>query len=74
MAVAADTIWNRILMLWVAILLIEGTANIFVFTYFTTTTWVSFKIFGLLTISLIGMGVTIYLLNKYGKIREPKNT
>jgi intracellular septation protein len=39
--------------MWVAFFLVMGAANIVVFRYFDEATWVNFKLFGMLGLTLV---------------------
>jgi intracellular septation protein len=45
--------WRRLNAMWVAFFLVMGAANIVVFRYFDEATWVNFKLFGMLGLTLI---------------------
>lgn len=44
--------WRRLNAMWVAFFLAMGAANIFVFRHFDEATWVNFKLFGMLGLTL----------------------
>ncbi len=50
-----DADWHRLNMMWVAFFLVSGAANIFVAYNFSEATWVNFKLFGLLGMTVIFM-------------------
>jgi intracellular septation protein len=45
--------WRRLNAMWVAFFLVMGAANIVVFRYFDEATWVNFKLFGMLGLTLV---------------------
>lgn len=45
-------LWRRLNQMWVAYFLLIGTANLAVFHYFDEATWVNFKLFGMLGLTL----------------------
>ncbi|MBF0582788.1 MAG: septation protein A [Magnetococcales bacterium] len=47
------TIWNRLSLAWIGFFLLSGAANLFVAYHFDEATWVSFKLFGLLGMTLL---------------------
>jgi len=55
--VLADKDWRNLNLMWVAFFLVSGTANIIVAYTFDEATWVNFKLFGLL-----GLTVVFFLL------------
>jgi intracellular septation protein len=48
----AATAWRRLNWMWVAFFLLMGAANLAVFHYFDEATWVNFKLFGMLGLTL----------------------
>jgi intracellular septation protein len=44
--------WKRLNLMWVAFFVVMGAVNIAVFTYFDEATWVNFKLFGMLGLTL----------------------
>jgi intracellular septation protein len=54
--------WERLLWSWVGFLVFVGVLNIWVAYHFSTDTWVSFKLFGLMGITLVfTLGVGVWL-------------
>lgn len=47
-----DAVWDRLLVLWVGFFIVLGALNLLVAFNFPTDTWVSFKLFGLMGITL----------------------
>lgn len=57
-----STIWRRLNLLWTLFFITLGFANLFVVYTFDTETWVNFKLFGLLGLTvLFAIGQSIYL-------------
>lgn len=55
-------VWRRLNMLWTLFFMALGFANLFVVYTFDTETWVNFKLFGLLGLTvLFAVGQSIYL-------------
>ncbi len=46
-------LWRRLNLMWVAFFLLMGAANLAVFHYFDEATWVNFKLFGMLGLTLV---------------------
>ncbi|MBF0162243.1 MAG: septation protein A, partial [Magnetococcales bacterium] len=46
-------VWNRLSMAWIGFFLVSGVANLLVVYNFDEATWVSFKLFGLLGMTII---------------------
>src|SRR5829696_8996934 len=45
-------LWNRLNLMWVGFFILEGALNIYVASHFSEATWVNFKMFGLMGITL----------------------
>jgi intracellular septation protein len=57
-----DPVWARLNLSWVAFFLVLGLANLYVVYHFDTETWVNFKLFGLLGLTLaFVLGQGLYL-------------
>ncbi len=57
-----SSIWRRLNLMWVAFFLTLGVVNLFVAYSFDTETWVNFKLFGLLGLTLLfAVGQSLYL-------------
>ncbi len=55
-------IWKTLNLCWVAFFVFMGALNIYVVYHFSTNTWVDFKLFGTLILTLIfGVGQALYL-------------
>jgi intracellular septation protein len=48
-----DASWRRLNFMWVAFFLVAGTLNIFVAYRYDEATWVNFKLFGLMGLTLV---------------------
>jgi intracellular septation protein len=48
----SPALWNRLNAMWVAFFVFEGALNIYVAKHYSEATWVSFKLFGLMGITL----------------------
>lgn len=46
-------IWKIVTNMWAAFFVFSGTANLFVFTQFSEATWVAFKLYGQLGLTLV---------------------
>jgi len=49
----APALWRRLNLMWVAFFLFIGATNIVVFSYFDEATWVNFKFFGTLGLTIV---------------------
>ncbi len=58
-----DAVWMRLNLGWVGFFFVSGLANLYVFTHFSEPFWVNFKLFGLMGMALVFMGLqTAYLV------------
>ena len=48
----SPALWNRLNLMWVVFFLFEGALNIYVARNYSESTWVNFKLFGLMGITL----------------------
>ncbi|MGQ0385311.1 MAG: septation protein A [Gammaproteobacteria bacterium] len=48
----SDGRWRRLNLMWVAFFIVMGAANVAVFSWFDEATWVNFKLFGMLGLTL----------------------
>jgi intracellular septation protein len=62
-------IWRRLNLLWVVFFLSLGGANLFVMSYFDRDTWVNFKLFGMLGLTVVFIVLQSLYLSRY--IVEP---
>lgn len=62
-------IWSRLNMAWIVFFILSGIANIYVAFNFDEATWVNFKLFGLLGLTLVFIVGQSFYLSKY--ILEP---
>jgi intracellular septation protein len=69
---APDRLWNRWLMGWVAFFLMIGLLNLFVAYNFSEGVWATFKVFGVLALTLILAIAQVFTLMPYAKSEEPK--
>jgi intracellular septation protein len=46
-------LWNRLNLMWVAFFVFEGALNIYVARHYSESTWVNFKLFGLMGLTLV---------------------
>ena len=49
----ADTAWRHLNLMWVAYFVLLGIANLYVFRNFDEDTWVNFKLFGMLGLTVV---------------------
>jgi intracellular septation protein len=46
-------VWRRLNLMWVAFFMLMGAVNVVVFHYFDEASWVNFKLFGMLGLTLV---------------------
>lgn len=57
-----DTVWSRLNLLWVSFFALMGVINLYVAYNFTTSTWATFKVFGVYSLMIVfTIGQVIYL-------------
>ena len=60
-------IWSRLNTLWVAFFVLMGVANLYVAFNFDTDTWVNFKLFGMLGLTLVFVVLQSFYLARHLK-------
>lgn len=73
-----DTIWDKLNISWVMFFIVMGALNVLVFMKFSMQTWIYYKIFGTIALTLVFAVVQAIYLNKYIEPQsnnpgEPKN-
>jgi intracellular septation protein len=58
-------VWRRLNLLWVLFFLAMGGANLYVMSYFDSATWVNFKLFGMLGLTLVFIVLQSLYLSRY---------
>lgn len=58
-------VWTRLNLSWVAFFLVSGGLNIYVAYHFSESTWVNFKLFGLLGLTLVFIVAQAVYLARY---------
>ena len=48
-----ELVWNRLSWLWIGFFILSGVANIYVAFNYDTDTWVNFKLFGLMAMTIV---------------------
>lgn len=66
----ADEIWAKLNTLWAIFFITQGAANLFVMYNFDTDTWVNFKLFGMLGMTLVFIIAQGFYLMKH--VVEPE--
>lgn len=60
-----DTIWLKLNLIWASFFIVQGALNLFVMYNFDTDTWVNFKLFGMLGMTLLFIIAQGLYLMKY---------
>jgi len=58
-------VWKKLNMAWAIFFIVLGTSNVFVAYYFSTNTWVHFKLYGVLSALIIFSLAQSIFLSKY---------
>jgi len=66
-------VWSRLNMGWSLFFIFLGAVNLYVFTYYDTDTWVNFKLFGLMGLTLVFLVGQSFYLMRHIVIEEPEN-
>ena len=60
-----DIVWQRLGYAWILFLTLTGVANIYVAYTFSTSVWVSFKVFGLTALNLLFIVAQGFYISRY---------
>ncbi|MAZ77637.1 MAG: septation protein A [Legionellaceae bacterium] len=60
-----DPIWRRLNWLWIGFFTFVGFANIYVAYHYSTNTWVNFKLFGVLGLTVVFIVIQAFYLAKH---------
>jgi intracellular septation protein len=60
-----DPVWQRLGYAWILFLTLTGVANIYVAYAFSTSVWVSFKVFGLTALNLLFIVAQGFYISRY---------
>lgn len=60
-----DTIWIRLSWLWVLFFILSGVVNLYVAFHYDTDTWVNFKLFGLMGMTLVFILIQGIYISRY---------
>jgi intracellular septation protein len=60
-----DSVWLRLSLSWILFFILSGVANLIVVFNFDTDTWVNFKLFGMLGMTLVFVILQSIFLSKY---------
>lgn len=62
-----EAVWSKLSFSWVGFFFVSGLANIYVAYHFSTNTWVDFKLFGVLGLTVIFVLLQAVYLSRYVK-------
>jgi len=62
-----DPVWTKLSFSWVGFFFVSGLANIYVAYHFSTNTWVDFKLFGVLGLTVLFVLLQAVYLSRYFK-------
>ncbi len=65
-------IWQRLNMIWSAYFIFLGAANLFVVYHYSTSTWVNFKMFGSLGLTVLFVVIQTLYMYKYIELKTEK--
>jgi intracellular septation protein len=65
-----NPIWRRLNLSWVAFFLIMGGANLYVMYNFDRDTWVNFKLFGMLGMTMVFLVIQSLMLSRHISVAE----
>ena len=69
-----DVVWQRLGYAWILFLTLTGVANLYVAYTFSTSAWVSFKVFGLTALNLLFIVAQGFYISRYLDDEEPAPT
>ena len=69
-----DPVWQRLGYAWILFLTLTGVANLWVAYTFSTSAWVSFKVFGLTALNLLFIVAQGFYISRYLDDEEPAAT
>lgn len=60
-----EVVWGRLSWLWIAFFILSGATNLYVAFNYDTNTWVNFKLFGLMGMTIVFIVIQGIYINKY---------
>jgi intracellular septation protein len=72
--VTNEKVWSRLNIGWVTFFILMGAINLYVAYQFSTDTWVNFKLFGMLGLTIVFVILQSMYLMQYIVPEEPQNT
>lgn len=65
-----DPVWTRLNIAWTVFFLLVGVLNIYVAYHFSEETWVNFKMFGIIGLTLVFVFGQAFYLSRYMEVAE----
>ena len=69
-----EQVWSRLSWLWIGFFVLSGVANIYVAFNYDTDTWVNFKLFGLMAMTIVFIILQGFYINRHMQDVEPENS
>lgn len=66
-----EDVWRRLNLAWIVFFVLMGVANLYVAYNFSTSTWATFKVFGLTGLMLVFMVAQGFYISRHLKDEEP---
>ena len=60
-----EVIWNRLSWLWISFFILSGVVNLYVAFNYDTDTWVNFKLFGLMGMTIVFIIMQGFYISRY---------
>jgi intracellular septation protein len=60
-----EVVWGRLSWLWITFFILSGATNLYVAFNYDTNTWVNFKLFGLMGMTIVFIVIQGIYINKY---------
>jgi intracellular septation protein len=71
MKLEPESLWGRLNMMWVGFFLFSGALNLYVAFSFSESTWVNFKLFGMMGLTIVfALAQGFWLARKTGQLTE----
>ena len=67
-----EAVWGKLLLSWIVFFAVMGVLNLFVAFYYSTDTWVNFKLFGSMGLMLVFVAGQAIMLGKYVEDKNPE--
>ena len=67
-----EPVWGKLLLSWIVFFAVMGVLNLFVAFYYSTDTWVNFKLFGGMGLMLVFVLGQAIMLGKYIQDKNPE--